>query len=137
MRQSGDSHETVYYSTPVEGFTDMSVPVCSHPTFQKLDVPLLTRRPHDHGFAFQAKGHGKKKKKKPCHRMRTLGGSDSTRVPHYLWTRVFWSVTDRHTSGYCNSMTESTQPVWPIQGKFHFSKEVAKVWNNPGWDELG
>ena len=31
MRQSWDSHETVYYSTLVAGFSDMSVPVCSHP----------------------------------------------------------------------------------------------------------
>ena len=32
--------------------------VCSHATSQNLEVPG-NRRPNDHGFAFQAKGHGK------------------------------------------------------------------------------
>ena len=63
-RKSWESCEKVVSKSTtllqLQTLADMFVPVCSHPTSQKLDVPPLNRRPHDHGFAFQAKGHGKK-----------------------------------------------------------------------------
>ena len=44
----------------LQTLADMFVLVCSHATSPKLEVPTLNRRHHDHSFAFQAKGHGKK-----------------------------------------------------------------------------
>ena len=50
MRQSCVSHETVYYSTPVAGFSDMSVLVCS----ARWSVTALVGG-HKIWLAFQAK----------------------------------------------------------------------------------
>ena len=41
--------------------------------------------------------------------MKISGGRDLTRGLQDLRKRVFQNVTDRHTSGHCNSMTESAQ----------------------------
>ena len=45
---------------------DRSVLVSSHATSQNLKVILWNRRHHDHGFSFQAKGHG-------CQRLSKFG----------------------------------------------------------------
>ena len=63
MRKLWESCEKVVRKSTtllkLQTLADMFVLVCSHATSHKLDVTTLNRRHPDHGFAFQAKGHGK------------------------------------------------------------------------------
>ena len=52
-RKSFDSHETVYYSTPVADLADTSVLVCSVRGLSVSHLP--TGWPHDHGLPFRQK----------------------------------------------------------------------------------
>ena len=54
-RKSRDSHETVYYSTPVAGFADMFVLVCS-----MKRLVTLQQGGHKAIACLSGKGHGKK-----------------------------------------------------------------------------
>ena len=103
-------------------------------TFSVSALPLLTSPLGFSGQNILLTPKNRKRRKK-CHCMAILGGSDLTKSLHNLWERVFWIVTNTQTDTQTDMATLwLNRPSWADSLKFiSWVIYILIKWDTQSW----